>query len=97
MGTAERERAIVRRSVPIFIVMEKGGETLHPFWQLQVPTVGDRVTVRHREDNATVYEVVRVEWEVTSIRPEPPFLSKVLVHVRKMATPRPPGDAPLEG
>jgi ATP-dependent Clp protease ATP-binding subunit ClpA len=76
----------IRRTVPIFLVVEKGGETLHPFWQMQVPAVGDRVTVRRGEDDATVYEVVRVESEVTSARPEPPYLSKVLVHVREQPT-----------
>ncbi|MBS1821450.1 MAG: hypothetical protein JST61_05685 [Acidobacteria bacterium] len=85
--------AITRRSVPIFIVMEKSGEILQPYWQLQIPAVGDRVTVRRNkddgteyagEDDATVYEVVHIEWEVTETPPELPFLSKVLVHVRNL-------------
>jgi hypothetical protein len=86
-----------RRSVQVFIVPEEAGESLHPFWQLRIPAVGEVLTVKRGEDDSTAYQVVNVEWEVSSMPPEPPYLSKVLVHVREMSTPRPPGDAPLGG
>ena len=76
----------VRRSVQIFIVEEGGGESLHPIWHLRVPAVGEVLTVKRGEGDSTAYQVVDVEWEVSSMGTEPPSLSKVLVHVRKRGT-----------
>lgn len=75
--------APARLSVQIFIVEEGGGHTLHPFWQLRIPAVGEVLQVNRGENGSTSYQVVNVEWEISSIS-DSPFLSKVLVHVRKL-------------
>lgn len=83
LGAVASGAPTARRSVAMFIVVEDGAEPLHLFWQLRTPAVGEILTIKVGEDEATVYEVVKVEWEVSSTAPEPPYLAKVLIHVRE--------------
>jgi ATP-dependent Clp protease ATP-binding subunit ClpA len=85
IGSGSRS-AVTRRSFQVVIVPEEGGQPLYPLWQSRPPAVGEVLTVNRDEGKPTVYEVVKVEWEVSSMQPEPPSLSKVLIRVRELRT-----------
>jgi ATP-dependent Clp protease ATP-binding subunit ClpC len=80
-----RGSGILRRSLQVVIVPEEVGSPLYPSWQSRPPAVGEIVTIHRSEGESTVkYEVVKVEWEVSSAAPEPPSLTKVAIHVREL-------------
>lgn len=72
-----------RRGFQVFIVSEDD-TPLPVLWHLRPPAVGEVLTEDNEDGEPTVYQVVRVEWRVSSISPESSFLTKVLIHVRKL-------------
>ena len=86
-GEVSRIKASVsgdaRRGFQVFIVSEDD-TSLPVQWHLRAPAVGEVLTVDSEDGEPTVYQVVRVEWRVSSISPGSPFLTKALIHVRKL-------------
>lgn len=72
-----------RHTFQVFIRSEDG-VALPVLWHLRAPAVGEILTVDSDEGEPTVYQVVRVEWRVSSISSGSPFLTKALIHVRKV-------------
>jgi hypothetical protein len=72
-----------RRGFQIVVVSEDG-VTLPVSWPSRAPAVGEILTVENEDGESTVYQVVRVEWRVSSISSGSPFLTKALIHVRKL-------------
>jgi Clp amino terminal domain, pathogenicity island component len=71
--------------VPIVLVPEEVGEPLELLWRLRTPAVGEIISVDHGQGESTVYEVIKVEWGVTSNPSGHPSLSKVQIHVRRLS------------
>jgi hypothetical protein len=86
-GEVSRIRASVsgdvRRGFQVFIVSEDD-TSLPVQWHLRAPAVGEVLTFDSEDGEPTVYQVVRVEWRVSSMASGPPSLSKALIHVRKL-------------
>jgi ATP-dependent Clp protease ATP-binding subunit ClpA len=72
-----------RRGFQIVVVSEDGA-ALPVLWQSRAPAVGEMLTIHRDEGEPTVYQVIRVEWRVSSISRGSPFLTKALIHVREL-------------
>jgi ATP-dependent Clp protease ATP-binding subunit ClpC len=66
------------------VIVPVEGMTLPVLWQSRAPSVGEVLTVDSGEGEPTIYQVIKVEWRVDSISPGSPFLTKVMIHVRKL-------------
>lgn len=79
----KRDVAIQHHLVAVEVIPEKG-DPLVPFgWQSRIPVVGEFLTFDDDLGRSTYYQVVRVEWKVTTHPIETPFLSRVLIHVKE--------------
>ena len=74
-------RSEIAQSLLQIVIVPEGGSPLHPSWRARVPSVGEILSIDRGQNESTVYQVVKVEWKIAA-QPEPPSLSKVLVHVR---------------
>ncbi|HMF53851.1 MAG TPA: Clp protease N-terminal domain-containing protein [Edaphobacter sp.] len=82
-GITARVSGDARRGFQVFIVSEDD-TSLPVLWQLRAPAAGEVLTVDSEDGEPTVYQVVRVEWRVSSISSGSPFLTKALIHVRTL-------------
>lgn len=82
MGTGGGS-AMAQPSFQVVIVPD-GSDPLPLLWrQVRTPAVGEVITLNRGQGGSTTYQVVKVEWEVSSSSSEPPVLSKALIHVRE--------------
>jgi ATP-dependent Clp protease ATP-binding subunit ClpA len=70
--------------VEVEIVPEKG-EAQRIDWQQRIPATGEFLTLEDEMRRPTCYQVVRVEWKVTTHPMESPFLAKASIHVREFS------------
>jgi ATP-dependent Clp protease ATP-binding subunit ClpC len=76
-----------RRFFQIDIIVEESGQSLQLSWPSRIPAVGEILSLDREPGKSSTYQVVRVEWKVTSVAAEPPSLSKALIYVRWLKNP----------
>ncbi|HEX3436411.1 MAG TPA: Clp protease N-terminal domain-containing protein [Pseudacidobacterium sp.] len=70
--------------VEISVVPEETSRPLQLDWFWRIPVVGEILSLDQDQGKSIVYQVVKVEWNVTAISIFPPRLAKVFIHVREL-------------
>lgn len=73
-----------RHRPEVSIIPEGVGQSLQVDWEKRVPAVGEIISIDQDQGKIVVYQIVRVEWNITDISIWPPHLAKVLIHVKEL-------------
>lgn len=71
------------RSFQVQMIREESGKSVQLLWGARVPAVGELISLES-DDESGVYQVVKVEWKVTTNALGSHSLTNALVHVREL-------------
>jgi len=83
-GGVGRAAVGTQQVIEIHIIPEGKNQPLQLQWAKRIPCAGEVLSLDLDQGKTIVYEVSKVEWNVTSISIWPPHLARVLIHVRKL-------------
>jgi hypothetical protein len=85
-GSESRYVVPQRHPVQVQIIPEKGDQPVQLEWTQRIPVVGEFLSLDDDIGRSIHYQVVRVEWKVSTHPIETPFLSRVLIHVQEFTS-----------
>ena len=72
------------RAFQVQMVREESDKPVHLLWGARLPAVGELISLESDDDESGVYQVVKVDWKVTTNALGSHSLTKALVHVREL-------------
>ena len=83
-GTGRAGSMVQGRSFQVQMIPEDGGKPVPLLWGARIPAVGEIISLENNEEDSGTYQVVKVEWKVTTNALGSHSLAKALVHVREL-------------